>query len=186
VGSQPGTLRAEWLGLAPCASGQRSGAADFTLRRHPRVEHTSSRAAFEAQKVRVSTRRNRRGSRSPRSRKEFGRFARWVVAPPSRHYSYLRVLRDPRLFLCVGFLAFWTRPGCGRTPISLAPNRSTGRPPRAKAASRETEPMTDRECLARSRMCDCRRARPKDLHQRAPRRITQVSWCDRCSGHALE
>jgi hypothetical protein len=48
-------------------------------RARPFSMHTSSHAAFEVQKVWVLTRRSRRGSRSPRSRKELGRYARWVV-----------------------------------------------------------------------------------------------------------
>jgi hypothetical protein len=54
---------------------------------------------------------------------------------PLRHHSYLRARRDPRLFLRVGFVAFRMRPGCGRAPISLAPDRSPGRLPRAKSRS---------------------------------------------------
>jgi hypothetical protein len=51
-----------------------------------------------------------------------------------------------------------------RTYANIARARSvTGQTAAGKKPlPRETEPMTDRECLARSRMCDCRGVRPED------------------------
>jgi hypothetical protein len=98
--------------------------------------------------------------------------------PPSRHYSYLRALRGPRLFLCCenrknvlpslrvrvifsrhrgGRRAGWVTvldsllSGCDPgADVRQYPSRPTGQ--RAdcrgqKAAPRETEAMTARECL---------------------------------------
>jgi hypothetical protein len=105
----------------------------------PRVEpfntHTSSRAAFETQKVRVSTRRKQARVTESTEQKRIWALRAVCGRTSWRHHSYLRALRDPRLFLCVGFLAFCMRPGCGRTPISLAPDRSPGRLPRPKTPS---------------------------------------------------